>query len=401
MSRRKYDVLIVGGAVTGSSVAYFLAACPDFDGTVAIIEKDPTHSRAATALSASSIRHHFSKTVNVKISQFGTQFIRDARHLLQIGDSKPDLCFQENGYLFIAVSEQQEQILRANHEIQRSCGADVVLLDQQALKLAFPHLRVDDTRLASYGRSGEGWFSNTGLMNAFRQKARHLGADWIVGEVCAVQRTRQMISGVSLTTGESIDCDYLVNASGTRGAIVANLAGLQLPVEPRKRMLFVFDCAHSPQGTATVNDGQLPLMIDSSGTFCRPEGEFFLTGMTPVNDIAVDPEDFEPRHEEFNLIWANLAARSQHFEAIKLVNWWAGHYDYNKLDQNAIVGPHNEVNNFFFSNGFSGHGLQQSPAIGRGISELIVYGEYRTLDMSELGYDRVANHEPFVENAII
>ena len=142
-------------------------------------------------------------------------------------------------------------------------------------------------------------------------------------------------------------------------------------------------------------------MIDRTGTFCRPEGEYFMSGMTPEYDPLVDPDDFEPRFEEFETIWANLAVRSKNFEAIKMVNYWAGHYDYCTLDQNALVGPHNVVNNFLFANGFTGHGLQQSPAMGRGISEMITYGEYRTLDLSPLSYLRVAENRPFIEKAII
>ncbi len=401
MTRRKFDVVIVGGAVTGSSTAYFLSANADFDGTVALVEMDPTYARSATALSSSSIRHQFSTALNVQISQFGSQFIHDFSTTMAMDGVRPDLCFRENGYLFLAATENQEFVLRNNHEVQVSCGADVELLNANSLKAAFPHLNVEDVRLASYGRSGEGWFSNTGLMDGFRRKARELGTEYIRDEVCAIECQGNRVSGVRLTGGDTIESAYLVNASGTRGSKVAAMAGLTLPVEPRKRSIFIFDCERSPQGTARVNCGQLPLMIDISGTFCRPEGEFFMTGMTPPNDPCVDPDDFEPRYEEFEMNWANLAARSSYFEAIKLVRCWAGHYDYSVLDQNVIVGGHSEVGNFIFANGFSGHGLQQSPAIGRGISELIVYGEYRSLDLSPLGYERVLRQEPLVERVII
>ena len=401
MRKHRYDVVIVGGAVTGSSVAYFLAANPDFNGSVALVEMDPTFSKSATALSSSSIRHQFSTAINVQISQFGTQFIREFAEAMRVNETKPDLFFSENGYLFLAETEEQEQILRANHEVQVSCGADVVLFDANELANAFPHLNTDDIRLASFGRSGEGWFSNTGLMDGFRRKARQLGITYIVDEVCAVSRQSDRITGVSLKSGDIIDCDFLVNASGTRGVSVAAMAGLSLPVEPRKRTIFIFDCAQSPQGSANVNNGKLPLMIDRTGTFCRPEGEYFMSGMTPEHDPLVDPDDFEPRFEEFETIWANLAARSKNFEAIKMVNYWAGHYDYCTLDQNALVGPHNVVNNFLFANGFTGHGLQQSPAMGRGISEMITYGEYRTLDLSPLSYLRVAENRKKKKKAII
>ncbi|WP_107496260.1 FAD-binding oxidoreductase [Thalassobius sp. I31.1] len=399
--RDSYDVVIIGGAVIGSTVAYFLTANADFDGSVLIIERDPTFAQASTSLSSSSIRNQFSNPINVRIGQYGTQFIRDFADVMEVDGEKPDLGFHEGGYLFLASSDEQVQILRENHEVQKSLGADVVLWGTDQIKVAFPHLRVDDLQLASYGQSGEGWFSNTGLMNGFRKKARAQGADYLVDGVVEITRVDDRITGVVLKSGQVISCGTLVNASGPRAAKTAAMAGLSVPVEPRKRSLFVFDCAKTPEGTATVNNGHLPLMIDPSGSFCRPEGKFFLAGTVPEDDPAVDWDDFEVRHEEFERLWMDLAERSEAFEAIKLVNFWAGHYAFNTLDHNVIAGPHHEVANFIFANGFSGHGLQQSPAVGRGVSEWITYGQFRSLDLTPIGYDRIVRNEPFLEKAVI
>lgn len=398
-----YDVVIIGGAVIGSSVAHFLTSDPAFQGSVLVVERDPTYARASTSLSSSSIRMQFSNPVNVKISQFGSAFIRDFAQTMQVrGEAPPDLNFHQGGYLFLARTEDQAQILRENHDVQVACGADVVLWGQEELHRAFPHLNVDDLVLASYGRSGEGWFSNTGLMNGFKAKARENGADYIHDEVTAITRTGNRVTHVTLKSGQTVAAGTIVNASGPRAALTARMAGLDVPVEPRKRTSFVFACADTPEGTATVNNGRLPLMIDPTGVFCRPEGRFFLTGAAPIEDPAVDWDDFEPRWEEFEtLIWPALAERSPAFEAIKVVNQWAGHYDFNTLDHNLIVGRHPEVRNFIFANGFSGHGLQQGPAAGRGVSELITYGAFRSLDLSEVGYERVVENRPFLEKAVI
>lgn len=397
-----YDVVIVGGAVIGSSVAYYLTANPDFDGSVLIVERDPTFQHASTSLSASSIRTQFSNAINVRIGRYGSEVIRNFGELMRIGADRPDLAFHEGGYLFLAADAAQARTLRENHAVQRACGADVVLWDRDALAQAFPHLRVDDIALASYGRSGEGWFDNTGLMNGFRAKARSQGADFVHDEVVAIARTGDRVTSVSLRSGRSVSAGTVVNASGPRAALTARMAGLELPIEARKRTLFVFDCAHTPQASARVNQGRLPLMIDSSGVFCRPEGRYFLAGCAPTSDPAVAQDDFEPRHAEFEeIIWPALAARSPAFEAIKVKRQWAGHYDFNTLDHNLVVGRHTEVRNFIFANGFSGHGLQQSPAAGRGVSELIVYGGYRTLDLSEVGFERIAQNRPFMEKAVI
>ena len=398
----QYDVVIIGGAVIGSAVAYYLAANPDFDGSVLVIERDPTYLKAATSLSSSSIRTQFSNPINVKISQYGSQVIRNFGEMMQVGDDKPDLGFHSGGYLFLANTPEQVQVLKENHEAQVSCGADVVLWNRDELANAFPHLNVEDIELASYGRSGEGWFNNTGLMYGFKNKARSLGVEYVTDEAVAIGRDGDAVTSVTLKSGAVVKAGTIVNASGPRAALTARMAGLDIPVEPRKRTLFVFDCAHTPEGTANVNEGRLPLMIDPSGVFCRPEGRFFLTGCPPVEDPAADWDDFEPRYEEFEeIIWPALAERSPQFEAIKVVNQWAGHYDFNTLDHNLVVGRHPVVRNFLFANGFSGHGLQQGPATGRGVSELIIYGEYRTLDLTEVGYERVVENRPFLEKAVI
>jgi glycine/D-amino acid oxidase-like deaminating enzyme len=399
----RYDVVIVGGAVIGSAVAYFLMANPDFNGSVLVVERDPTYRFASTSLSSSSIRVQFSNPINVKISQFGSAFIKDFAHVMQVaGEAPPDLNFHQGGYLFLANAEDQAQTLRENHAVQRACGADVVLWDQAQLSEAFPHLNVDDIVLASYGRSGEGWFSNTGLLNGFKAKARELGADYVTDEVVAIAREGNRVTGVSLKSGAVIAAGHIVNASGPRAALTARMAGLDVPVEPRKRTLFVYDCAKTPEGSATVNNGRLPLMIDPTGVFCRPEGRYFLSGAAPVEDPAVGWGDFEPRWEEFeDQIWPALATRSPAFEAIKVVNQWAGHYDFNRLDHNLIVGRHPEVRNFVFANGYSGHGLQQGPAAGRAVSELITYGNFRTLDLTEVGYERIIENRPFLEKSVI
>ncbi|MDH6232221.1 glycine/D-amino acid oxidase-like deaminating enzyme [Mesorhizobium soli] len=401
--KQRYDIVIIGGAVIGSAVAYFLAANPDFDGSVLVVEKDPTYAKASTSLSSSSIRNQFSNPVNVRISQFGTEFIRNFAETMQIGADRPDLNFHEGGYLFLASTQDQARTLRENHAVQRACGADVVLWDKNELSRAFPHLNVDDIVLASYGRSGEGWFNNTGLMYGFKNKARSLGGvDYVTDEVVAIARQGGKVSSVTLKSGQVVGAGTIVNASGPRAALTARMAGLDVPIEPRKRTLFVFDCARTPEGSANVNKGRLPLMIDPSGVFCRPEGRFFLSGCPPLEDPCADWDDFEPRYEEFEeIIWPALAERSSAFEAIKAVNQWAGHYDFNTLDHNLIVGPHPEVRNFIFANGYSGHGLQQGPAAGRGVSELIIYGAFRTLDLSEVGYERVVENRPFLEKAVI
>lgn len=394
-SRSSYDVVIVGGAVVGSATAYFLATNPDFKGTVLVIERDWTYQRSATALSSSSIRHQFSNAINVKVSQFGTEFIRNFKKSVAIDDDTPEIGFHENGYLFLAEDERGADILRRNHETQIGCGAAVSLLDADGLAKRFSWLNTEGLVLGSTGEAGEGWFDSVGLLQGFRKKARHLGVEYIEDEVVAVNRKGDSIISVTTKSGQTIACGTMVNTSGTNGKKVARMAGLDIPVEPRRRSLFVVDC-RTPLGPG------VGLTIDPTGVFFRPEGNFYLMGTYPKHDPEVDPNDFDVMYEEFDEeIWPILANRVPAFEAIKVVNSWAGHYDYCTLDHNVVLGPHTEVGNFLFANGFSGHGLQQSPAMGRGLSELITYGSFKSLDLSPFGYERVTANRPFLEDAVI
>ena len=393
-TKTHYDVVIVGGAVVGSAMAYFLATNPDFNGSVLVVERDWSYAQSATALSSASIRHQFSNPLNIKISQFGTEFIRSFHERVAVDGDAPELGFKENGYLYLGNAAGATALAR-NFVTQRENNADVALFDVGQLQAKFPWLNPDQLVNGVYGQSGEGWFDSYGLLQGMRCKARSLGIEYVENEVVAINRENTTITSVVLRSGETIGCGQLINAAGTRGPAVARLAGLDIPVEPRKRCLFVFDCR-------TPLPGKVPLTIDTTGIFFRPEGQYYLTGCYPDPDPLADVTDFDVLHGEFDeIIWPALAERVPAFEAIKVVNSWAGHYDFCMLDHNAIVGPHSDVSNFLFANGFSGHGLQQSPAIGRGLSELIIYGSYRALDLSPLGYERVVENRPFLEEGVI
>ncbi len=388
-----YDVIIVGGAVIGSSAAWFLTGRDDFKGRVLVIEKDPNYEFCSTTLSAASIRQQFSTPINIEMSGFGIEFLRNLKRDL---DPDVDISFHEKGYLVLA-TESGRDILRQNHATQTKLGADIVWMEPDELAAKYPWMNTSDLAAACWGRTGEGWFDAYSLMQSFRKQARRQGADYIDGEVVEVLRDGDQVTGVVLKDGRRFGCGALVNAAGTGGSKVARMAGLEIPVEPRKRCIFVFDC----RDAADIN-AACPMLIDPSGLYVRPEGDLFITGIAPPADRDPECWDFEVDYSLFDdIIWPGLYERCERFEAIKMVNAWAGHYSYNLLDQNAIIGPHPEVKNFFFANGFSGHGLQQSPAVGRGLSELIVAGHYQTLDMSVFGYERIRDNAPVLELNVI
>ncbi len=379
MADASYDVVIIGGAAIGSASAYFLTHDLGFGGSVAVIERDPAYATAATTLSAASIRQQFSTRENIRMSAFGVAFFRDLK--ARFG-ADADIAFRERGYLLLA-SETGEDVLIANHEVQKAEGADIVLMDGQALADNFRWLKTSDLRLGAFGRTGEGWFDAHSLLGLLRGAARQKGATYVHGAVTGVAREGARVTGVTLADGRHIACGALVNAAGPQAGDVAALAGITLPVEPRKRCVFVVACRTALPG--------MPLMVDSTGVWIRPEGEVYICGVSPPEDADPRATDFEVDYAQFDeVVWPMLAHRVPAMEELKLQRAWAGHYDYNTLDQNAVIGRHPEVSNFLFANGFSGHGLQQSPAAGRAVAELIVRGRFVSLDLSLFGYERVA-----------
>ena len=389
MSSEAFDVVIVGGAAIGSATAYFLTHDLGFDGSVAVVERDPTYAHAATTLSAASIRQQFSTPENIRMSAFGVAFFRDLK--TRFG-ADADIGFRERGYLLLA-SETGEDTLLVNHEVQKAEGADIVLMDREALADNFRWLKTSDLRLGAFGRSGEGWFDAHSLLTLLRGAARK-GATYIHGEVTGIMRDGARVSGVTLADGRQIGCGTLVNAAGPQAGDVAALAGVKLPVEPRKRCVFVVACRAVLPG--------MPLMVDPTGVWIRPEGEVYICGVSPPEDADARATDFDVDYSLFEeVVWPMLAHRVPAMEELKLQRAWAGHYDYNTLDQNAVIGAHPEIPNLIFANGFSGHGLQQSPAAGRAVAELIVHGKFTSLDLTLFGYSRVAEGRAVKELNVI
>ncbi|RUV84787.1 FAD-binding oxidoreductase [Mesorhizobium sp. M1A.F.Ca.IN.022.07.1.1] len=387
----RYDIVIIGGAIVGSSVAYYLRE-EGFTGSIALIERDPQFSQAATTLSLASIRQQFSIPENIRLSQFTLKLFRQLKETF---GADADIGFREGGYLILA-GEAGLPILKANHEAQIAEGADIVLEDAGQLARRFSWLSTEGISAGAYGRGGEGWFDAHALLMLFRKALRERRIDFITASATGITRQGSRVTGVALDNGETLEAGIIVNAAGPNAGKVAALAGLALPVEPRKRNVFVFE--------AREKYADMPLLVDPSGIYVRPEGSVYLTGGAEPEegDHAPDPNDFEVEWPLFeDVIWPTLATRVPAFEAIKPTRAWVGHYDYNTLDQNAVIGPHPEVENFLFANGFSGHGLQQAPAVGKALSELIVHGGYRTIDCTAFGYERVAEGRAFRELNVI
>ncbi len=391
-----YDVVIAGGAVMGSSIACHLAADPHFNGSILVVEPDPTYAKSASALSAGSVRQQFSSAVNIRISLHGITFLRHLGRHLSVDGEVPDIGLKEGGYLYVSGSAEGADTLAELSALQNREGADMQLMQPADIAARFPFITADDLTAGNWGRTGEGWFDGYGLMQAFRKKARSLGVTYREARVADVERAADQIASVTLDDGALIGCGAFVNAAGASGARgVAALAGVSIPVYAKKRSVFYFTCQDALPG--------MPLLIDTSGVWVRPEGEGYIAGFSPDDlDETDHASDFEVDWPLFeDVIWPALAARIPAFERIKPGRAWAGHYDMCLLDHNAIVGRMDDLANGFLAAGFSGHGLQQSPAVGRGIAELIIHGRYTTLDLSDLGFERVQANRPLLERNVI
>jgi len=393
-----YDIVIIGGAMMGSSAAWFLSKDEDFDGRILVVERDMSFETCSTAHTNSCMRQQFSVDLNVRISQFAADFVKNIRSYMG-GDARvPELSIHSYGYMYLADTETFADVLRENQKVQLAAGAATQLMTADQIRDAYPFYQVDDIVLGSINLVDEGYWDGATVFDWWRRQARERGVEYIQNEVVAMSKNAAgtKVESVTLRSGEVVSCGKVLNASGPRAAVTARMAGIEVPVEPRKRFTWIFSAE-------TPLDRQLPLTIDPSGVHVRENGGgTYLAGGHPEVDPAVDFDDFHMDHGFWEgHVWPILATRIPQFEAIKVTSEWAGHYAYNVFDQNAIMGPHPEIGNFHFLNGFSGHGLQQSPAMGRGTAEFLVHGAYKTLDMSSFHYDRIVEGRPIEEKAVI
>mmetsp|Transcript_13900 Transcript_13900/g.18170 ORF Transcript_13900/g.18170 Transcript_13900/m.18170 type:complete len:465 (+) Transcript_13900:274-1668(+) len=445
-SRTSSHCVIVGGGIIGSSIAYFTKKnMPDC--SVTVLERDCRYRSASAPLSVGGFRMQFSVPENIEIGLFSGNFIRNINEELKdvpgenVEESERiDLQFFEEGYLVLAGSEEAANRLESNVNVQNGLGAKTKLLARKELKERFDWLNSEDISMGSLGTESEGWLDPWSLLQAFRSKAQRLGVEYVDGSASGFETYGDKITGVNFTAsrgcqtsgrevGQSykIDTDIVVNACGAWSGYLNDLLSASnkelsftLPVVPKRRSVFVFSVPdETAQYFTESNDGKFPLVVDPSGTYFRRDGKIgsktFLCGKSPSAeaDIDYDPtaeiESFEDdvktlKESDYAVfeeeLWPTIAHRVPKFENIKLGQGWSGFYDYNLLDQNAILGRHPRVSNLLVCSGFSGHGLQQSPAVGLAMSELIQYGSYRTLDLSAFGIERILSNSPVFEKNI-
>jgi FAD-dependent oxidoreductase domain-containing protein 1 len=372
--------IIIGGGIVGTCTAYFLAG----HGDVTVLEKDPTYQYASTTLSAASIRTQFSLPLNVRMSLFGAEFLEAMAEKIGL---------VRRAYLVLA-SHQGEATLRANRAMQVTEGAEVALLERDQIAARFPWLNTQGIACATLGLKHEGWFDAYSLLRTVRADALARGAQYRQEDAVAIDVSGDRATAVRTASGERLVTDHVVIAAGPASGRIAGLVGIALPIEPRKRTVFMI--------RAPLDGAGMPLVFDTSGMWIRPEGDGFICGISPPAESDCDASgDFDPDLDLLeDPLWPLLAHRIPALERLRLQRAWAGHYDMCLLDHNAVIGSFPEISNLFVASGFSGHGVQHGPAAGRAVAELIRFGSYRSLDMTPFGYERVRQNTPMPENLV-
>lgn len=391
-----YDVVIIGGATMGACTAWFLASNPDFKGKVLVIEKDMSFEKSQSAASNNCMRQQFANPINVRIGQFAADFVKNFRENLGGDLDVPELTIRNFGYLYLSDNSALTGVLQRDQAVQVEAGAGTRMVGREEIAEAYPFYKLDDIESGSLNIENEGYYNAPLMVESLIKNAIKRGVEFIENEVQSIERDDDTITGVTLASGEKIAAGAVVNASGTRASQVAALAGLELEIQPKRRYTFIFR-AEEPLSQP------LPLTIDPTGVHFRSYGDDYLVGCPPMGeDATVDSDDFGAEEG----IWEQkihpiISNRIPQFKKVEIVDHWMGHYDFNPFDCNVVIGPHTTVRNFHFTNGSSGHGSQQGPAVGRGVAEQIIYGEFRSMDLSAFSYNRFATGERVIERAVI
>lgn len=385
----RHDIVIIGGGIIGSSIAYHLARAGA--GDVAVIERDPTYEIAATPRGSGGIRQLFSLPENVAMTRHGLPFYESFDETMAVDGEAPAISFRRQGYLFVS-DGGDAATMEANFRNQEKLGVAAELLDGPALGRLFPSIRTDDVEIAVHSPN-DAWIDAHAALQGFRRKARSLGVTYLQDEFAAAQIADGKAAAVICASGERIEAELFVLAAGAWSGEVGHLFGVDLPVEPMSRESYFFRCEAALE--------PLPFIKSETDLAFRPEGTGYTGGVPDWSVPAgwnweLDPHRFE------EVVWPALAHRVPAMETLRLERGWRGHYARNSLDKSAIIGRWEaEPANLYIATGFSGHGIMHAPATGLAMAELILAGRFETMDLARFGTGRVLRREPYAEAGIV
>ncbi|WP_042355494.1 NAD(P)/FAD-dependent oxidoreductase [Bacillus rubiinfantis] len=384
----KADVIIIGGGVIGSSIAYNLLN-DGFAGKIIVFEKDGLYEFASTPRSAGGFRQLYTTVINMQLSKYSLQIYKDFAQTMAIDGEEMEIDFKQRGYLFLAKEEMMPKF-EQHLKLQNENGINSRLLDKNELLGIIPELNIEDIAGGLYC-SESGYLDPYSVMQGYIRNAKKLGAEYVYAEVDSLITDQDQIKGIKLVDGSEYYAPIVVNCAGAWASILGEKAGVPLPVVPLPRQIFQFDIEKPLKK-------YLPLTMDPTGVYFRHEGEKFISGYAEDIEPGIN---FKWRRSAFEEhIWPVLANRIPNFEYAKIERGWSGLYDFNTEDHNAILGEYPTMKGYFVAFGFSGHGMQQAPAVGKCLSELIRTGKYQTIDLTPLRVERFAEKELVVEDAI-
>lgn len=388
MSGKNYDVVIVGGGVMGCATAYYLLK---FDPKlkVAIIEKDPSYEFASTPLSDGNMRIQFNIKENIQISQYGLEVMERFAEEFEVDGVRPDAAFRQQGNLFV-LDEHSKDESHEGYLLQKSLGCEVEWLTPEEVGKYYPLYNLKDCVAGTFGPK-DGTMSPMGVLNGYKKKVIQLGAVYIHAEVTQVLKEGDQVTGVKLSNGEVLGSNIVMNAAGAWAKAVGESVGVHIPVEPTKRQVTIVETNVHPEKV-------LPALFLPSGLYVIHEGEgIFMIGKCFPDDY-VGTDDFVWERSMFEeRMWPELVEYLPAFDRLKILRGWAGLYEVNSLDSNALLGELPDLKGFYLANGFSGHGFQQCHAVGRYIAELML-NKASTLDLSIFSPNRILENAPVFES---
>ena len=385
-----YDIVIIGGGIIGSSVAYHLAR-DGRAGTIAVIERDITYSEAATPRGSGGIRQLFSLPENIEMARYGLDFYKQFDQTMSSKGDQISISFRRQGYLFVS-DAGNEKVMEQNFHNQQKMGVKAQLLDNTNLEQLFPSIYNNDVKLAVYSPD-DAWIDAYSALNGFKSKARELGVTYVSKEISSANIQNKKIKSLKCAEGPTVRGEVFILATGAWSGEIAKYFDVNIPVEPMSRESYFFRCDKEIE--------PLPFIKTETDLAFRPEGNGFTGGMPDWSVKGGWNWELSPTRFE-DTVWPSLAHRIPAMKTIKLERSWRGHYARNNLDYNAIIGPWAaNPHNLLIATGFSGHGIMHAPATGLAISELVLEGRYKTIDLTRFGTERVVAEKPYRESGIV
>jgi len=385
------DLIIIGGGIMGASISYNLAN-DGFSGKIFVFEKDRTYTYSSTTLSAAGVREQFSQPSSIKMANYNIDVLERFEEEMAVDGERPHIDFIQNGQLILS-DAKNFPLLKKQAHLQQELGASVDILSLADIQKIVPEVSMKGIAGGTISRRG-GKLDAYGLLQGYIKKGKSLGVNYIYEEVTKISQNRKAIVELETSTGNKYSASIVVLAAGPWSAEVGKMMGIDLPVKPLRRMVHVIKsqedfCQHCPK------------LFFGTGPSITPEtgGSFLVTRRKDDDQYGFN---FKVDYNFFpEIVWPEIAKRVPLLDTLKLVREWSGLYCVCLHDLNDILGAHPDVDGLYLAVGFSGHGLQQAPAVGKGLSELIRLGRYETLDLTPFRFERFAENELIPEEGIV